>query len=153
MGWPTRPGRIATAALAIVLAASAPDAAAFFPYSHSGPFVQYPALAVGSVVALPVALIAGAVSAPVLALTCDERCNGLWRETGERAFFIGYFAGVPAAVVAGLPFLGLKTLFWTLPSSLVDSRPAAPPDSPAPPPPPARPKPPLLPDDGWGARG
>jgi hypothetical protein len=156
MGWPTRPARIAVAALAIGLVL-APGASAgkidLFPYEHSGPFVQYPALAVGSVFALPVALVAGAVSAPVLALTCDERCDGLWEEIGERAFFVGYVAGVPAAVVTGLPLLGLKTLFWTLPSSLVASRPATPADDGAPAPPPARPTPWLLPDDSWGARG
>jgi hypothetical protein len=157
MGWPTRRERIAAAALAIGLAALAPDASAgkidLFPYEHSGPFVQYPALAVGSVFALPVALVAGAVSAPVLALTCNERCGSLGREVGERAFFIGYVAGVPAAVVAGLPFLGLKTLFWTLPSSFVASRPAAPADDPAPAPAPARQTPRPPPDDSWGARG
>jgi hypothetical protein len=95
----------------------------FLPYPHSGPFVQYPALAVGSLVGFPVAVLVGAVSAPVLAFTCDDSCRGIWDETLERALVLGFVAGLPPAFITGLPFLGLKALFWSLPRSLAESLP------------------------------
>ena len=115
------------------------------PWDDAGPFVDYPMIAAGVAIGVPVGLVGGTLSAPFIAAgVAGSGAGTFWEQTKQRGLEMAALSGIVTAVVVGAPFYGVKAVVWDAPASAItrmgrkDRRrpepPAPAPASPGPPP-------------------
>jgi len=138
--------RVALLAAAIVLGVTTTGhAAGYFadaPYDDEEPFVEWPANAFSLAVAVPSAVVAGVLCAPLGVATRSGVVSTMAGCALVADLAVGWYAGL----VGGAPFKAIKAAAWDWPRGLLDDDGARETPAAAPPPAPSSPPDPIRPD-------